>query len=48
VLERLYEHPIVSVNEARDWIGTSYPAARRISIERNHLQGGQSEVPTKA
>ncbi|HEY5475560.1 MAG TPA: Fic family protein [Tepidiformaceae bacterium] len=27
VLEHLYEHPIVSVNEVRDLIGTTYPAA---------------------
>jgi Fic family protein len=27
VLEHLYEHPIISVNEVRDLIGTSYPAA---------------------
>jgi hypothetical protein len=27
VLEHLYQHPIVSVNEIRRWIGTTYPAA---------------------
>jgi DNA-binding MarR family transcriptional regulator len=27
VLEFLYEHPILSANEVRDLIGTTYPAA---------------------
>ena len=27
VLEHLYQHPIVSVNEVQDLIGTTYPAA---------------------
>ena len=33
VLERLYEHPIISVNEVRDLTGTSYPAANQL-VER--------------
>ena len=30
VLERLYEHPIVSVNDVQSWIGTTYPAANEL------------------
>jgi Fic family protein len=33
VLERLYEHPIISVNEVRNLTGTSYPAANQL-VER--------------
>jgi Fic family protein len=33
VLERLYERPIVSVNQVRDLTGTSYPAANQL-VER--------------
>jgi Fic family protein len=33
VLERLYERPIVSVNDVRDLTGTSYPAANQL-VER--------------
>ena len=33
VLERLYERPIVSVNEVRDLTGTTYPAANQL-VER--------------
>ncbi len=30
VLEQLYDHPIVSVNEVQDWVGTTYPAANNL------------------
>jgi len=30
VLEYLYEHPIVSVNEVKELIGTAYPAASQL------------------
>lgn len=30
VLEHLYEHPIVSVNDVRELIGTTYPAANQL------------------
>ena len=30
VLEHLYEHPIVSVHEVQNLIGTSYPAANAL------------------
>jgi Fic family protein len=33
VLEHLFEHPILSVNEVRDLIGTTYPAANQL-VER--------------
>lgn len=29
-LERLYQHPIVTVNQVEDWIGTTYPAANNL------------------
>lgn len=31
ILEHLYDHPIVGVNEIRDLIGTTYPAANQIT-----------------
>jgi hypothetical protein len=33
VLERLYERPIISVNEVRELTGTTYPAANQL-VER--------------
>jgi DNA-binding MarR family transcriptional regulator len=43
VLERLYEHPIMSVNEVRDLIGTTYPAANQL-VERLVKIGILSEI----
>jgi hypothetical protein len=41
VLEHLYEHPIVSVNEVQELIGTTYPAANDLVarlVDRGILQ----------
>jgi Fic family protein len=43
VLERLYEYPIMSVNEIRDLIGTTYPAANQL-VERLVKIGILSEI----
>ncbi len=37
VLEHLYEHPIISVNEAQELIGTSYPAANDLIAHLTNL-----------
>ena len=30
VLEQLYDHPIVSVSQVQNWVGTTYPAANNL------------------
>jgi cell filamentation protein, protein adenylyltransferase len=47
VLERLYEHPIMSVNEVRDLTGTTYPAANQL-VERLVKIGILTEITGQA
>jgi len=47
VLEFLYERPIVSVNEVRDLIGTTYPAANQL-VERLERAGIVAEITGRA
>ncbi len=47
VLEHLYERPIVSVNEVRDLIGTTYPAANQL-VERLDRLGVLEEMTGQA
>jgi len=47
VLEQLYEHPIMSVNEVRDLIGTTYPAANQL-VERLVKIGIVAEITGQA
>jgi Fic family protein len=47
VLERLYERPIVSVNEVRDLTGTTYPAANQL-VERLVKIGVLAEITGQA
>lgn len=47
VLENLYERPIVSVNEVRDLIGTTYPAANQL-VERLERLGIVAEMTGQA
>jgi len=47
VLERLYEHPIMSVNEVRDLTGTTYPAANQL-VERLVKIGMLTEITGQA
>jgi Fic family protein len=47
VLEHLYKRPILSVNEVRDLIGTTYPAANQL-VERMERLGILAEVTGQA
>lgn len=47
VLETLYKRPIVSVNEVRDLIGTTYPAANQL-VERMAQSGLLTEMTGQA
>ena len=47
VLERLYERPIMSVNEVRELTGTTYPAANQL-VERLVKIGVLSEITGQA
>jgi Fic family protein len=47
VLEQLYEHPIMSVNEVRELTGTTYPAANQL-VERLVKIGVLSEITGQA
>jgi cell filamentation protein, protein adenylyltransferase len=47
VLERLYERPIVSVNEVRELTGTTYPAANQL-VERLVRIGVLTEITGQA
>jgi hypothetical protein len=44
VLEHLYDHPIVSVNDVRQLIGTTYPAANQL-VQRMVEAGIRPDTP---